>query len=198
MLALAAPGFADPVLEAQDVFRAVMMALARPGKVLALDTNLTPPAPLTPELAAIALALCDHETPLWLDPALAAVPAVADYLRFHTGAPLIADPGAAAFALVSDVPRLPALSHFAQGSDEYPDRSTTIVAAVDRIGEGKRLALEGPGIDGRMVLAVEPLPVNLAAQLQENRARFPRGVDLLFAAPGKVAALPRSTEVREI
>ena len=84
-------GFAEPVLDAQRVFRAVMEALARPGTVQALACALTPPAPLTPELAAVALTLVDHETPLWLDGGLRAAPGVAEYRRFHAGAPSVED-----------------------------------------------------------------------------------------------------------
>ena len=75
-VALAA-GFADPVIESQGVFRAVMDALARPGTPMPLSAALAPPAPLTPGLAAVALTLADHEAPLWLDPPLAEAPAVA-------------------------------------------------------------------------------------------------------------------------
>jgi alpha-D-ribose 1-methylphosphonate 5-triphosphate synthase subunit PhnH len=32
--------------------------------------------------------------------------------------------------------------------------------------------------------------------MAENHARFPTGIDVIFAAPGLVAALPRSTEIR--
>lgn len=35
------------------------------------------------------------------------------------------------------------------------------------------------------------------AQLAENRAGFPLGVDLILTAPGRVAGLPRSTTVTE-
>ena len=45
------PGFADPVLDAQRVFRAVMEALARPGSLQPLSDLPDVPAPLTPELA---------------------------------------------------------------------------------------------------------------------------------------------------
>ena len=51
------------------------------------------PLPLTPELAAIALALADPDAPVWLDGPLAGAPEVAAYLRFHTGDRIVsADP----------------------------------------------------------------------------------------------------------
>jgi alpha-D-ribose 1-methylphosphonate 5-triphosphate synthase subunit PhnH len=84
-------GFADLVLGAQSVFRAVMEALARPGSVQSIASDALPPAPLTPELGAVALTLCDHDTLVWLDPVLAANEAVTAWLAFHCGAPLTSD-----------------------------------------------------------------------------------------------------------
>ena len=104
-----APGFTDPVHDAQGTFRAIMDALARPGQPRPLAPGLAPPAPLTAELAAVALALTDADTPVWLDATLAAEPEVAAYLRFHTGAPLTDDPARAAFALIRDPVRCPPL-----------------------------------------------------------------------------------------
>src|SRR5690606_9187527 len=96
-------GFADPVRDAQGCFRAIMNALARPGTLQRIDPGaLEPPAPLTPTAAAVALTLFDYDTPIWLDPSLARSAAVAAFLRFHTGAPIVADALEAAFALVAD------------------------------------------------------------------------------------------------
>ncbi|MCJ2139309.1 phosphonate C-P lyase system protein PhnH [Methylobacterium sp. E-066] len=192
-----APGFADPVHDAQGTFRAVMDALARPGLLQRLDAGLEPPTPLTPELAAIALALTDADTPVWLDAGLAAAPEVAAYLRFHTGAPLTDDPARAAFALIRDPARCPPLARFAQGTPAYPDTSTTLVFAHDAITSGEGLNLAGPGINGMTRIALTPLPDSFVAQRAENRAGFPLGVDLILAAPGLVAGLPRSTAVTE-
>lgn len=197
MAAALAAGFADPVLDAQRAFRAIMDALARPGTIGPLRTDLRSPAPLTPELAAIALTLADHETPLWLDAPLAAVPAVADFLRFHSGAALVAEPAEAAFALVADPAGCPPFGTFALGTPDYPDRSTTLVFAVSALANEGGFVLRGPGIADRARLAPTPLPADMAVRLQENRALFPRGVDLLFVAPGCVAGLPRSTQIVE-
>jgi alpha-D-ribose 1-methylphosphonate 5-triphosphate synthase subunit PhnH len=190
-----AHGFADPVLDSQRIFRALMNALARPGTIQAIDTTLEPPAPLTPELAAIALALADHEAPLWLDEGLMQGAGVAQYLRFHTGAAIMTDPAEAAFALVADPAHCPPFESFALGSAEYPDRSTTIVFAVSALAVQGGFRLKGPGIAETTRLAVSPLPADMPERLKANRRLFPRGVDCLFAAPGQVAGLPRSTEL---
>ncbi|MCF4127699.1 phosphonate C-P lyase system protein PhnH [Methylobacterium sp. SyP6R] len=191
-----ARGFADPVHDAQGVFRAVMDALARPGTIQPLATDLTPPAPLTPDLAAIALALGDADAPLWLDAGLARNPAVAEFLRFHTGAPITRDPAEAAFALIADAAACPDFASFAQGTPAYPDRSATLVLAVtDLSNDGWRL--DGPGIRGSARLSASPLPADILPRLARNHAGFPQGVDLILAAPGLVAALPRSTRVQE-
>ena len=190
-----ARGLADPVFDSQRVFRGVMNALARPGCLSLLSGDLDPPPPLTLGLAAIALALCDQDTPLWLDAALAQAPAVPGYLRFHTGAPVVTVPAAAAFALVADPAVCPPFSAFALGSQDYPDRSTTLALAVEELSTESGFILEGPGIAGQTTLEVAPLPANFAQAWADNRACFPRGIDLLFAARHTVAGLPRSTRI---
>ena len=190
-------GFADPVFDGQRVFRATMDALANPGRVQPLGAMATPPAPLTAELAALALALCDHDSPVWLDAPLASAPAVADWLRFHTGAPITSDKQQAMFALISDPAVIPRLEHFALGTEEYPDRSTTLIIAVDSLENGPAFELRGPGIRDVAKLAPHPLPASFAAQWAENRQRFPRGVDVILVAPNAVAGLPRTTRISE-
>jgi alpha-D-ribose 1-methylphosphonate 5-triphosphate synthase subunit PhnH len=191
-----ARGFADPVLDSQSVFRTVMMALARPGTIAELATGqLRPSAPLTPELAAVALTLCDHETPVWLDHRLSAEAEVAAFIKFQTGAPVSDDPAKAGFAFAVDMADLPPLASFAQGTDDYPDRSTTLVLAIDALGSGRSASLAGPGIKERTSLALAPLTEAFIAELAGNHARFPRGVDCVFVAGGKLAALPRSTRI---
>ena len=130
-----APGFADPPLAAQACFRRLLEAMARPGTVVTLDPPPAPP-PLAPAAGAVALTLCDADTPVWLDAALA-VPAVLDWLRFHAGCRIVAAPEEAAFAFAAD-PAVP-FDRFQVGSDEYPDRSATVVLQIDAFGAGAAL-----------------------------------------------------------
>lgn len=192
-----APGLADPVLDAQAVFRSVMEVLARPGTIQRLPTRLSPPAPLPPGLAAIALTLADADAPLFLDAPLAAAPAVADWMRFHTGAAIVSDPKAAAFALIADAPGCRPFADFALGEPAYPDRSTTLVLAVSRLETGSGFVLEGPGIAGRARLDAGLLPADFRARRAENHALFPCGVDLLLVSADAVAGLPRTTRIVE-
>ena len=187
-------GFADPVMQSQTAFRAVMDALANPGTLQDLALGLTPPAPLSPELAAVALTLCDHDTPLWLDADLA-TDAVLAWLAFHTGAPITGERSQAMFALSRD----PALvfADFAQGTDPYPDRSTTIVLVIAALTGGESLTLAGPGIDGATTIAPQGLAADFRAQRAANRDQFPRGVDLLLVADGQLIGLPRTTRIQE-
>ncbi|MQT12820.1 phosphonate C-P lyase system protein PhnH [Segnochrobactrum spirostomi] len=190
-----APGFDDPGLAAQAVFRAVMDAMARPGRIGRIAVPLSPPAPLGTAMAAVALALTDFETPLWLDPTLAGDDGVRRWLAFHTGAPVVAAPAEAAFALVTHTADLPRLAAFAQGTDDYPDRSTTLILAVDALADDTGATLSGPGIDGETRLSVPPLGAAFWRECRLNHAGFPRGVDVLFTAGERIAALPRSTRI---
>ena len=187
-------GFADPVLDSQRVFRAVLDAIAHPGRVLTLPGPDTPPAPLGGASAGVCLTLLDFETPLWLD-AVAATAGAQEYLRFHCGVPLVETPAQARFALIADPASMPGLQAFDAGTDERPDQSATLVVQVGAllVGTGRRLS--GPGIDGEARLGVEGRPPGFWDAVRANAARFPRGVDLILCAGDQIAALPRTTRV---
>jgi alpha-D-ribose 1-methylphosphonate 5-triphosphate synthase subunit PhnH len=190
-----AAGFANPVMAAQSTFRAVLAATARPGTIWPIVAELAPPAPLSRGAGAIALTLCDQDTPVWLDARLRATNAIAEWLRFHCGVRIVDEPGAAVFAFAGDGASLPDFAHFNPGSIDYPDRSTTIVILVESLQSGIPLTLTGPGIRGQQTLRAAPLPHDIAERLTGNRRLFPRGVDLLLVAADAVAALPRSVRL---
>jgi alpha-D-ribose 1-methylphosphonate 5-triphosphate synthase subunit PhnH len=189
-------GFADPVFNAQTVFRAVMDAMARPGRVVPLPADLaSPPAPLSATAGALALTLCDHDTPVWLDPTLSGNRAVRDWLGFHASVSVVQVPAEAHFVLAAQPGELIAIDNFSQGTQEYPDRSATLILQVGSLSDGPPLKLSGPGIESFATLAPTPLPRHFVEQWKGNNQRFPRGVDVVLAAPGGVACLPRTTRI---
>ena len=188
-------GFPDPQSDAQALFRTLMGAMARPGTLARIGPAPHRPSALPPGIAALALTLLDYDTPTWLDAALGDAPEVTGYLRFHTGAPLTAEPAAAAFGLVGDPRRLPSLDRFALGTADYPDRSTTLLIEVDTLDDASGWHLSGPGIERSARLAATPLPDGFAEQRRALEPLFPRGLDVVFVAGDRIAALPRSTRL---
>lgn len=191
-LATLGAGFAAPVLDSQQVFRGALEALSRPGRLVEVMPALPDrPDELHASAAALALALLDQDTALWLSPRLRGA---GPYLRFHTGGALEIDAGAADFALL-DCRELERLDLFKSGSDEYPDRSATLIVQVASMEEGSGFTFSGPGIRGEARVRIDGFGEKLLMQWARNRALFPRGVDLFFACGTRLCGVPRTTRI---
>lgn len=186
-------GFDDSAHEAQRVFRAVLDAFAHPGRVVALPSKIEAPPPLGPATAAFLLTLVDRETPLFLAPAFRTDETIR-YVRFHTGAPLADREEDATFAVLP-ADRTPLLDRFAVGSDAYPDRSATLVIELPSLHGGPQRILRGPGIESTAAIAVAGLAESFWTEWAANKALFPCGVDVVFAAGTELLALPRGIAV---
>jgi len=191
-----APGFSDPVFQSQAAFRALLAALSEPGTLQHVTSEITPPEGLATATATALLTLADYETPVWLPEALRNGPAGA-WLRFHCAAALVDDPSEAAFAVIDGAAGEPRLSAFNLGTDQFPDRSTTVIVQVSALKGGPALTLAGPGILGSRNIAPQGLRSGFVEELRENGALYPLGVDVLLAHGESLIGLPRSTQVEE-
>ena len=117
------------------------------------------------------------------------------HLRFHCGCPIVDEPVHARFAVVADSMRMPELDQFDPGTDEYPDRSATVIVQARALSAGTGRRLTGPGIESEARLDALGLPERFWESLRANHGRFPRGVDVLLTAGSRLAALPRTTRV---
>lgn len=191
-------GFSQEAFGSQKVFRAALQALSHPGQLVDVMHDAEVPRVGHAASAALLLALLDADSGLWLSPALRDSDAAA-WLRFHTGCKLVEAPGEAQFAWLAVSDALRPLAHFSNGSENYPDQSTTCVIDVADLGhaadEGQDWRLSGPGIQDRACLRVTGLPQDFVAQWAANYAAFPRGVDLFLATPRQIVGLPRSTRI---
>jgi alpha-D-ribose 1-methylphosphonate 5-triphosphate synthase subunit PhnH len=186
-------GFSVPALASQAVFRATLEALSRPGRLQRAASDAEAPRELHAAAAAIALALLDQDTTLWRAASLESE-AVGAYLRFHTGCRLATDARLADFALAGAA-ELPALEALECGSDEYPDRSATLILQVDSLEEGVGWRFAGPGIRGVARLAVGGLCAAFLAFWARNVALYPRGVDAFLACGERLCGLPRTVRI---
>lgn len=189
-------GLADPVHGAQAGFQAMMSAMAEPGRIVETGVRCAPPAPMAPAMGLAALTLCDPDTPVFIDEALSRSGAVSAWLGFHTGAPVTLDRSQAAFAFLTAMPDAAFVSELAKGTQDYPDRSATLVVAVGGFADGPDWTLTGPGIRGTR--AFRPLGIGDAflELWSSNNALFPRGIDIIFTARDAIAALPRTTRIK--
>lgn len=187
-------GFTDPPIEAAEAFRAILKAMSRPGVGVPLAARVSPPEPLRAETAAVLLTLADAETPLWIAPELASGE-VLSWLRFHTGAPVVAEPAMAMFAVVGPRTGEAALTALSIGTAEYPERSATVVLQLERSLAGPSLRLSGPGIETEARLDAAALPASVLSILARNRALYPLGLDLVVAGSAEVTCIPRSSLV---
>jgi len=188
-------GFVDKVLSAQSTFRSVMDAMARPGSVHQVVATVGTPASIMRGTAAIALTLFDHDTPIWLDAKMSETSEVTKWLKFHSGAPVIEDSSICHFALIGDAGALPDLTRFSFGSNEYPDRSTTVILQVESLTKGRAYELSGPGIDGTATLHAAIEPNDLFDRLAINEQLFPRGIDVVLVSGETIVAIPRTTRL---
>lgn len=178
-------GFAEPALQAAHAFRAIMEAMARPGRIFEVK-GAAPPSPMSEAAAVTLLTLCDPDTPLFLAGALD-TPDIRAWIAFHTGAPCTG-PSHAMFAL-GDWQALQPISNYQIGTAKYPDRSATLIVETPELSpEGA--TLQGPGIAASLQISLPE-----TEGFKDNAALYPRGLDFIFTSGNRLAALPRTTQV---
>jgi alpha-D-ribose 1-methylphosphonate 5-triphosphate synthase subunit PhnH len=191
------PGFSDPVHGSQRSFRALMDAMARPGRIQSLEAGPdVAPDGLDQAAAAIALTLFDMDTPVWLAPALRGG-AAETFLRFHCGCPITEDPKEAAFALAAAQAINVRLLDFQAGSEKYPDRSTTLALMCPSLSGGRRLSLSGPGVKGECEINPAGLAPLFVSDWAETQSRFQCGVDVFLTSGRQAVGLPRTLSIKE-
>lgn len=165
----------------QQVFRRLMTAFSYPGRVQSLEGAADKALRLT--LATLVDGACSLSDPHQLL-------AVDDQRRLGARlcstetADFIVATGA---QVIDSTPRL--------GSLENPEQGATVVLAVDELGTGARLGLQGPGIHGEQLLHVSGVDPAWWARRAEWNAHFPLGVDFILVSEHAVTALPRTTRI---
>lgn len=175
-------------------FRSILRSFSKPAVPTSIVKVESAPPPLLPTTAAIGLTLFDYQTPIWLSAELN-TDAVRKFLRFHTGAPLITDPAAASFAIITLAETQPEWPSFNPGSHEYPDRSATVIVQVPALTTGDAVRVSGPGLKDPVDFHVAGSTPDFWEHVQGNNSLFPIGNDFMFASPEAIAALPRSSAI---
>lgn len=177
-------------------FRIIMDAMARPGTLRTVAGDIGAVGPLNRAAAMIALTLCDHETPVWFDPALA-TNEVVEFIRFQCGSPIRQAPDDASFAFFATCPTSETLDRLALGTPAYPDRSATVIMQSASLKNAGDRVLSGPGIKAPLAFEADGVSETFWEWWDRNTARFPLGIDVLFASDQALSALPRTARAKE-
>lgn len=187
-------GFANPVNDAQAVFRTVLKALSEPARLYRLPTQpAAVPEPLYPACWAVALTLLDRDTRVYLSPALN-TESIRQNLQFHCACELLENPQSADFVLTTE-DQTPDLSELKAGTDAYPDQSCTLLIQSRSLTQGQRWQARGPGIRGQQILCSSSLTAQRVEQHQAWQRLFPLGVDVLLLNDNDLLGLPRTTKL---
>lgn len=188
-----APGLVDPVHDSQRVFRTVLDAMSRPGRIVSLPLAPLGPGPLSFAATSLLLTLADRDTPVWLGSDINTA-GLRDFLRFHAGCPIVTGVADATFAMAS-ARNLPPLDGLDVGTDTYPDRAATLIVDVPALDGGIATLWRGPGIESVQPVAIAGIDAGFWSAWSLNHALYPCGVDIVFTAGNRLCALPRSIAV---
>lgn len=168
--------------DAQQVFRAVLDALSRPGQECHIPVLAGPECGIPDPALLPLLALADLETPVallggreWVEP-----------VATVTSAPVVDSRAARIVAALRPV-TVDELNGLRRGTPATPEDAALVTLAVPALTGGPDVRISGPGIRADIVITPGGLPTGwLAART---------GIDLLLVAPdGTCLGIPRSTK----
>ncbi|WP_336326505.1 phosphonate C-P lyase system protein PhnH [Halovenus sp. HT40] len=175
----------DPVHDTRRTFDGLLDAMSRPGTVQ------TVPAPADHGVIAT---LVDHEVTVATDDGTVR-DALSGQGRLDPAAPAEAD-----IVHVREHTKVD-VRECKRGTLVEPSDGATVVYRVERLFEGETdattVVLSGPGVDGTAVLSVS-LPESTLSALSAAQSDYPRGIDAVFAAEDRLAAIPRSVTMEVV
>ena len=175
----------DPVHDTRRTFDGLLSAMSRPGTVH------TVPSPAD---HAVVSTLVDREVTVATDD---------DTLRdalLRQGRLDSAPPEAADVVHVPDHAAVD-VRECKRGSLVEPSEGATVVYRVETVATGRSdgttVTLSGPGVDGTRTLSVS-LPEAQLSALAAAQSDYPLGVEAVFAAQERLAAVPRSVTMEVV
>ncbi|MFW5819557.1 MAG: phosphonate C-P lyase system protein PhnH [Desulfovermiculus sp.] len=173
----------DPEVQ-QGVFRILLEATARPGRIY----NLPPSLDDCPGFLAVLAALVDNTVSLH-DATRGLSQREWNFLQARQER---ADTAGFILSSGAEGPEFaPAV-----GSLECPERGATVIVAVAILGRGsQRISCTGPGIEDKHTFQVQGMCPRWIQVREKWNAWFPLGVDMYLVDHCQVLALPRTTSI---
>ncbi|MBZ4653819.1 MAG: phosphonate lyase system protein PhnH [Peptococcaceae bacterium] len=192
------------VFDSQQVFRLLMDAMSRPGKINKLaDYGFTRiPSGFNPYVLALLKTLSDNTVTFSI--AGDRKEPWESYLEINTGAKL-ESVNQADFVVFQGPIFSQDILTIKRGTLEFPEDSATAIISVDSLGEkedsiltapASTFTMRGPGIKDFIILNIGGLDKRFGQALAEVNAIFPLGIDIIMVdVEGQLACIPRTTQV---
>lgn len=186
----------DRVFDCQQIFKALMNALARPGKIFSIAENIEKIDDKYAPLLAAGLTLLDN----WKNFFACGIPQLEETLREMTYGALT-DINEADYIFVpqekndfSLCQRI--LSDAKTGTLAEPHKSAAVFIMTDELCGGEKNTLTGPGIDGTIEITLPQNAFMWISERQRQDFEFPCGIELYFLTPkGDVMGIPRKVRI---
>ena len=194
----------DFVHDIQSIYRHLLDAMARPGKIVNIKhacRKTAPPSSFSKTMAGLAFTLLDTEVHFFVDAdePLSAV----EFLRKNTYSHFTSV-DRADFLFIDRLLQTREIEELMRrvkkGTLQNPHQSATIFISVDELGKGRgiRYVLKGPGIRSENELFVVGLDRKWISERKRVNDEYPMGVDIVLVTPqGDLVALPRTTSLKE-
>jgi len=188
-------GFENRISGPRKTFRAIIEAMAHPGRLVRIKSKLNIPDLLNPASAATCLTFLFDEAPLWAD--LSWNSSAISWFQFHCGCSIVTEPCMAHYALITRPEVMPPLNTFKIGGNKHPESATTLIVQVEQFNNDKGKILSVPGMKTTTHFAPEGIPPKFWEQWQFLAASSPLGMDVFFTCNDILAALPGKTEIND-
>ncbi len=188
----------DEVFDAQEQFRIIMDAMARPGKINTLPhLDILPPLGLNEASALVALGLLNADVTFACSEFN--VYEIQSYININTSAQLT-NLEKADYIFLTGQEDVSIVENVKVGKLSYPEQGATLIFSVSQIGEDKtegtlKLVLKGPGIKNENVVFAAGINPGLLNQIRIINQEFPLGVDLIVTdVNNQLICIPRSNQ----
>lgn len=171
----AAATLADPAVAEGAVFRAVLGALAHPGRRFEL--------PAGADALAVVRSAYEPDTPTWTQGGWALGSGACEVC--------VAD---AQLLLIAGASSGGAIARAFRGTEAQPELGATLLYAIDGDAPAIAVTLTGPGVDGELRARLALGSGELAARA-EACAQAPLGIDCLIVTGGGVVGIPRGVDI---
>jgi alpha-D-ribose 1-methylphosphonate 5-triphosphate synthase subunit PhnH len=191
----------DEVFDAQRIYRIILEAMARPGKIGLLPSiELSPPDGFNQGSALIGFTLLNADCNFCvLGPA---VEEITPYLIRNTSSTPVELQKADFIFLPGSLDAV-AISKAKKGTLSYPEEGASLVVDVEEIMEQESssdlgaprvtMVLKGPGVDSERQVNIRGLNPSILEKVLSQNQEFPLGIDIILTdKKGRLVCIPRS------